>query len=162
MRSSLKNNAKFYRNIYRIFVNIFDLTKRKEEKMKVEDCRGFVPSHLFGSYLSKNTFTNNNIIHRNIILKIALWRSEYGSRFTLFCIIKKELFEFILYSVPFYSENFKLKKKKEKKRSIVNLIVTKIEDPSASRKSSFWEILYYLGYKGGKMGIGQFLFKSPQ
>lgn len=158
MRSSLKNNAKFYRNIYRIFVNIFDLTKRKEEKMKVEDCRGFVPSHLFGSYLSKNTFTNNNIIHRNIILKIALWRSEYGSRFTLFCIIKKELFEFILYSVPFYSENFKLKKKKEKKRSIVN----RDEDRRfLSRKSSFWEILY-LGYKGGKMGIGQFLFKSPQ
>lgn len=125
MRSSLKNNAKFYRNIYRIFVNTFDLTKRKEEKMKVEDCRGFVPSHLFGSYLSKNTFTNNNIIHRNIILKIALWRSEYGSRFTLFCIIKKELFEFILYSVPFYSENFKLKKKKRKD---LLLIVTKIED----------------------------------
>lgn len=126
--------------------------------MKVEDCRGFVPSHLFGSYLSKNTFTNNNIIHRNIILKIALWRSEYGSRFTLFCIIKKELFEFILYSVPFYSENFKLKKKKEKKRSIVN----RDEDRRfLSRKSSFWEILY-LGYKGGKMGIGQFLFKSPQ
>lgn len=158
MRSSLKNNAKFYRSIYRIFVNTFDLTKRKEEKMKVEDCRGFVPSHLFGSYLSKNTFTNNNIIHRNIILKIALWRSEYGSRFTLFCIIKKELFEFILYSVPFYSENFKLKKKKEKKRSIVN----RDEDRRfLSRKSSFWEILY-LGYKGGKMGIGQFLFKSPQ
>lgn len=126
--------------------------------MKVEDCRGFVPSHLFGSYLSKNTFTNNNIIHRNIILKIALWRSEYGSRFILFCIIKKELFEFILYSVPFYSENFKLKKKKEKKRSIVN----RDEDRRfLSRKSSFWEILY-LGYKGGKMGIGQFLFKSPQ
>lgn len=158
MRSSLKNNAKFYRSIYRIFVNTFDLTKRKEEKMKVEDCRGFVPSRLFGSYLSKNTFTNNNIIHRNIILKIALWRSEYGSRFTLFCIIKKELFEFILYSVPFYSENFKLKKKKEKKRSIVN----RDEDRRfLSRKSSFWEILY-LGYKGGKMGIGQFLFKSPQ
>lgn len=158
MRSSLKNNAKFYRSIYRIFVNTFDLTKRKEEKMKVEDCKGFAPSHLFGSYLSKNTFTNNNIIHRNIILKIALWRSEYGSRFTLFCIIKKELFEFILYSVPFYSENFKLKKKKEKKRSIVN----RDEDRRfLSRKSSFWEILY-LGYKGGKMGIGQFLFKSPQ
>ena len=158
MRSSLKNNAKFYRSIYRIFVNTFDLTKRKEEKMKVEDCRGFVPSHLFGSYLSKNTFTNNNIIHRNIILKIALWRSEYGSRFILFCIIKKELFEFILYSVSFYSENFKLKKKKEKKRSIVN----RDEDRRfLSRKSSFWEILY-LGYKGGKMGIGQFLFKSPQ
>lgn len=142
MRSSLKNNAKFYRSIYRIFVNTFDLTKRKEEKMKVEDCRGFVPSRLFGSYLSKNTFTNNNIIHRNIILKIALWRSEYGSRFILFCIIKKELFEFILYSVPFYSENFKLKKKKKRKDLL--LIVTKIEDSSQEKvlfgKFYIWDI----------------------
>lgn len=51
MKSSLKNwknNVKFYRRFTYLSEYSFGLTKKKK---KVEDCRGFVPSHLFGSYL---------------------------------------------------------------------------------------------------------------
>lgn len=50
MKSSLKNwknNVKFYRR----FTYLSEYVRSNEKKKKVEDCRGFVPSHLFGSYL---------------------------------------------------------------------------------------------------------------